>query len=135
MEIYVLIWFCCGIIASMIAKNKGNDGCGGFILGLILGPIGIIIALAMGTNVEGQQRISGNTKKCPFCGELIKPEAIICKHCRSTVKSEDEDENPNNKPTPKKCPSCSYLNKPAAKVCFNCGYKLSNGFDIEKFRK
>jgi len=135
MEIYVLIWFCCGIIASMIAKNKGNDGCGGFILGLILGPIGIIIALAMGTNEEGQQRISGNTKKCPFCGESIKLEAIICKHCRSTVKSEDEDEKPNNKPMPKKCPSCSFLNKPAAKDCFNCGYKLNNGFDIEKFRK
>ena len=26
-----------------------------------------------------------NTKQCPFCAEEIKAEAILCKHCNSTI--------------------------------------------------
>ena len=28
---------------------------------------------------------SGNLRKCPFCAELIRPDARVCKHCKSDV--------------------------------------------------
>lgn len=30
-------------------------------------------------------------KKCPFCAEMIKSEAIICKHCHSELKSSPKE--------------------------------------------
>jgi hypothetical protein len=42
------IWILCGIFAAWIATTKGRSGCGFFILGAILGPIGIIIAAVVG---------------------------------------------------------------------------------------
>ena len=31
--------------------------------------------------------------KCPFCAELIKPEAVICKHCKSKLPVSAPDNN------------------------------------------
>ena len=32
------------IIGAMVSSSKGNSGCGGFALGVLFGPIGILIA-------------------------------------------------------------------------------------------
>jgi len=34
----------CGFIAAVIATNNGRDAKNGFYLGLLLGPVGIVIA-------------------------------------------------------------------------------------------
>ncbi len=41
---YLIIWIALGIVGAMISSNKGNSGCGGFALGVLLGPIGLLIA-------------------------------------------------------------------------------------------
>lgn len=73
--LYVLIWLVCGFIAAAIYKNKGRSAGAAFIIGVLLGPIGIILVLLSSTNtaaLERQQLATGQAKKCPHCGELSR---------------------------------------------------------------
>ena len=69
--IYVFIWLMCGIVAAMIGSKKG-EGCLSFIVGVFLGPFGILIAIFS----------KGDRMSCPFCKELINKNAIVCPHCQ-----------------------------------------------------
>jgi len=84
----VVIWLLFGLAAAIVATNKGKTGCGWFALGVALGPFGLLFALITPKDeqaVEQRSLQSGDTRKCPFCAELIKREAIVCKHCRRDV--------------------------------------------------
>lgn len=73
MEI-VIIWLLCGIVAAMIGSSKG-EGCGAFVLGLLLGPFGILIAIFS----------KGNQKDCPHCAKRIPNKATVCPFCQSSL--------------------------------------------------
>ena len=70
MEIAVLIWIVCGIASAVIMDKKGKSGCLGFFLGVLLGPIGVLIALATTGRV------------CPYCRKSIPEKASICPYCQ-----------------------------------------------------
>ena len=84
---WIVIWIVCGIICTVVAQNKGRDGCGWFALGLLLGPFGIVLALVMPADQEAQERksLQQDSRKCPACAELIKREASKCKHCGEKI--------------------------------------------------
>lgn len=63
-----------GIIGYFLGSHKGM-GAFGFLVSALLGPIGWLLVLVS----------KGNVRKCPYCGEGIRFEATICKHCRSKV--------------------------------------------------
>lgn len=42
--IFFAIWVVCGVIAGSMAQRKGLAGCGYFLAGFLLGPLGILIA-------------------------------------------------------------------------------------------
>ena len=91
MEVLIIIWVVCGLIAGAIAENKGRSGCGGFAIGVLLGPLGIIWALVMKTDqtkVDDKSLKSGKMKKCPACAELVKAEATKCRHCGEDLTAE-----------------------------------------------
>lgn len=71
---YLYLWLACGIVAAIIGARKG-EGFLAFIMGVFLGPIGVLIAILS----------SGNQMSCPSCKEKINKKAIICPHCRSNI--------------------------------------------------
>ena len=83
MAAIIMFWIICGGVAAMIASSKGASGVLGFFVGLLLGPLGIVAAFFLGG--EEQKAVkeleAGTAKKCPRCAELVKPDALVCKHC------------------------------------------------------
>jgi hypothetical protein len=60
--------------------SKKGEGCAGFIMGSLLGPIGLIIMIAS----------KGDRVHCPACKELMRRGAAICPHCRTTFAMQNQ---------------------------------------------
>lgn len=67
----ILILF--GIGAAIVASNKGASGILWFFLGVILGPIGLLLAFFSGG------------KRCPYCKSKIHKDATICPKCQQKI--------------------------------------------------
>jgi len=84
MEGAIIVWLLFGIVTAVVASNKGLSGCGWFLIGVLLGPFGFILVLVVSPNtqeVEKKSLAAGETRKCPYCAELIKAEATVCRYC------------------------------------------------------
>ena len=82
---WIVFWFAVAIVVGMYASSKGRSGFGYFLLSCLLSPIiGFLFAAIASPNREKAEQYalrSGDLRKCPFCAELVKKEAIVCKHC------------------------------------------------------
>jgi len=84
MEIAFIGWLLFGIVSAVVAQKKGRSGCGWFAAGVLLGPFGLILAFVVEPDrkrLDAAALGSGTVKKCPFCAELVKFEAKVCRFC------------------------------------------------------
>ena len=87
MEILMIIVLI-GLIPAAIAKSKGKS----FVLWWFYGSALFIIALPHALIMKPdraavEQRVieEEDRRKCPFCAELIKREATVCRYCSREV--------------------------------------------------
>src|SRR5437660_8238121 len=58
------------VIGYLIGARRGI-GTAGALMSAFLGPIGWLLAALL----------TGNLRKCPFCAESVKPDAVVCRYC------------------------------------------------------
>jgi len=76
------------IPGGLVMRSKGRSWFGGFALGFLLGPIGLLIALIVrsrGNPVPMRPRVFRDLRKCPSCGQFISSYAPRCRHCGNPV--------------------------------------------------
>lgn len=69
-----------------------------------------------------------DSRKCPFCAELVKAEAIICKHCGKDISVLNDKSSVNNLPKESdlevikwKCKKCGEGIEGQFSECWKCG--------------
>jgi len=88
---YVIPAVLLGLLPAYIASKKGRSFLGWWFFGAALFIVALPAAMLIKEDTEAleRQKLETGHRKCPFCAELIKAEAIVCKHCGRDLPEED----------------------------------------------
>jgi uncharacterized membrane protein len=78
----VALWVIFAIAVASFAERRGHRREKWFIISLLVSPLLALLFIVM----NGPSTETGSTfKKCPFCFEAIRSEAIRCRHCQADL--------------------------------------------------
>jgi len=116
----LIIWGFFGFIAAVVAISKGRSGFGWFILGMLLGPFALVVALLPSRNLQPPMAAStpaADLVPCPECAEMIQRQARKCRFCGAAV-------TPPPEPRELRCFHCAHMNNNRATTCEKCGQTI-----------
>jgi hypothetical protein len=72
-----------GLIPGFIARSKGRSFFSWYVYGVLLFIVALIHSIVIKSTVEHNEKemLEAGIKKCPFCAEMIKPDAKVCRYC------------------------------------------------------
>lgn len=78
-----ILWMQFGITTGLIYQGNQRSFGTGVFLGILLGPLGVLIALLTGPSQFSDSYLisHGKLRRCPYCMEGVRFEACVCKHC------------------------------------------------------
>lgn len=77
-----------GLMTASVNRQRGHSAIVGFIVGLCLGPIGLLLAVLSPKNNQAlEQRMlkAGKGQKCPHCANVVRAEARVCQFCSRNI--------------------------------------------------
>jgi hypothetical protein len=93
----ILFWLILlGVISGTIAKFKGYSFFAWWIYGVLLAIVAIPHAILIKPSPTAIAERKGDTRKCPFCAEMVKPEAVVCKHCGKDLPPYEPSNTPSS---------------------------------------
>ena len=86
---FLVIAVLIGLIPAFIAQSKGRSFVPWWIYGAAIFIVALPHALLLKPNqqlIEQEQLLQG-MQKCPFCAEIIKGDAVVCRYCGRDIKA------------------------------------------------
>ena len=80
MTALIIVWIVLGFVTAKIAVSKGRPFSTWLIYGFLCFPLAILY-LAVTKPSDETLVDSGEYRKCPFCAEIVRREAKLCRYC------------------------------------------------------